>query len=388
MVRLAKTNLPLRDLERALFRNRLNRFTVECFLKGELIKAYLPNPGRLWELLLPGRALYLQKNLSENKLSYTVIAVEKEGLPILLHTHLANILVERLIKKKMLPGFEDTEIIRREATYGKDRYDFLLGRRGKQIVLEVKTCTLFNNTLAMFPDAVTLRGSRHLQGLADLAEKGMGSAVIFVVQWPFAKYFMPEHHTDLEFAKNLLRVKERILVKAISLRFERDLLSPSEARELIIPWEIVEREASDGGSYIIIFSLPEDRSINIGGLGRMTFNRSWYLYVGSARQNLQKRIHRHQRKRKQFHWHIDYLAAEASFHKALPIRTNEDLECEIAKRLKEIADRSIPGFGSSDCACESHLFEMRDDPIKSPRFIEMLMDFRIGRIERELEGIS
>ena len=380
-------NLLIDDLERAIFENRPNRFTVQCFLRGGSIKAYLPNPGRLWELLLPGRVLYLKRNLSENKLPYTVMAVEKDGIPILLHTHLANTLVKGLIKKKMLPGFEDTELIKREATLGKGRYDFLLARKDKQLVLEVKTCTLFNNMLAMFPDAVTLRGSRHLSGLAELAEKGMDSAVLFVVQWPFVQYFMPEHHTDLEFAKNLLRVREKILVKAISLRFEEDLLSPSEVRELIIPWKIIEREASDRGSYIIIFFLPEDRSINIGELGRISFKRAWYLYVGSARKYLSKRIQRHQRKRKKFHWHIDYLAAEAFFYKVLPIRTSADFECEIAKRLREIAGWSISGFGSSDCACKSHLFGMRDDPIKSPRFIEMVMDFRMGMIERELDGV-
>jgi sugar fermentation stimulation protein A len=378
-------NISLLDLERAVFKNRPNRFTVQCVLNGRLIQAYLPNPGRLWELLFPGRILYLKKNLSENKLPYTVMALERDGIPILLHTHLTNTVVEGLIKKKMLPGLEDAGLIKREATFGKHRYDFLLERNSRKLVLEVKTCTLFAHTLAMFPDAVTLRGSGHLLGLAELTEKGMDSGVLFMVQWPFARYFMPEYHTDLQFAKNLLRVREKILVKAISVRFKEDLLLPSEVKELIIPWDLIEKEAEDRGSYIIIFFLPGDRSITIGALGMVSFKKAYYLYVGSAKKELSKRIQRHQRMRKKFHWHIDYLAAEASFHRVLPIRTSGDLECGIAKRLKEIADWSIPNFGSSDCACESHLFVMRDDPIRSPRFIEMLMDFRMGRIERGLD---
>ncbi|MBI5198764.1 MAG: DNA/RNA nuclease SfsA, partial [Nitrospirae bacterium] len=227
------------NLEKAIFRDRPNRFTVECFLRGKTVKAYLPNPGRLWELLLPGSEIYLLKNPSRDKLSYTVIATERDGIPILLHTHLTNSLVEGLMKEKRIPGFEDIDLIRREVSFGKSRYDFLLSRGRKQLVLEVKTCTLFGDTLAMFPDAVTERGSRHIIELSRLREKGVEGGVLFVVQWPYARYFMPEYHTDFDFSRNLLNVRDSLLIKAIAVGLKRDL-SVNSVKELVIPWELIE----------------------------------------------------------------------------------------------------------------------------------------------------
>ena len=204
-------------VERAQFISRPNRFVVQCVRDGKPITAYLPNPGRLWELLMPGCTLYLKRNSSAAKIPYTVMAVEKDGIPVMLHTHLTNDVVEILLRKRLVPGLEDTEIVRREATFGDSRFDFLLQKNGKELVLEVKNCTLFHNRLAMFPDAVTERGSRHLRGLLELNKHGMNTGVLFVVQWPRAQYFMPEYHTDFEFSKVFLKCRDRLFVKAIGL---------------------------------------------------------------------------------------------------------------------------------------------------------------------------
>ena len=200
-------------LKTATFIARPNRFVVECEVDGKVVSAYLPNPGRLWELLLPGCVLYLKRNSSAAKIPYTVMAVEKDGLPVMLHTHLTNDVVEILLRKRLVPGLEDTEIVRREATFGDSRFDFLLQRNGKELVLEVKNCTLFHDRLAMFPDAVTARGSRHLRGLLELQEKGTDAGVLFVVQWPRARCFMPEYHTDFEFSKVFLKCRDTTLRK-------------------------------------------------------------------------------------------------------------------------------------------------------------------------------
>ncbi|HOW55570.1 MAG TPA: DNA/RNA nuclease SfsA, partial [Syntrophorhabdaceae bacterium] len=138
----------------ALFVSRPNRFVVECILEGKAVKAYMPNPGRLWELLLPGCTLYLVKNRMELKLPYTVVAMEKDGLPVLLHTHMANDVAEMLLNNSLVPGLEGARVVRREAVFGDSRFDFLLQKDGREMVLEIKNCTLFGDKLAMFPDAV------------------------------------------------------------------------------------------------------------------------------------------------------------------------------------------------------------------------------------------
>ncbi len=368
----------------ATFISRPNRFVVRCADDTKPITAYLPNPGRLWELLVPGCTLYLKQNNTAARIPYTVMAVEKNRIPIMLHTHLANDVVEILLRKHLVPGLENTKIIRREVVFGDSRFDFLLQKNGKELVLEVKNCTLFHNRLAMFPDAVTERGSRHLAGLIELSKQGVDTGVLFVVQWPYAQYFMPEFHTDLEFSRVFLKCRHRILVKAVSFAWEKDLSLADHVRELVIPWEMIEDNAHDRGCYVVILRLDRDTEITVGELGKIQFRKGYYLYAGSAKKSLTKRIERHRRLRKNLFWHIDYLRKKTAFHKGLPIRTSEDIECALASDLRKIADWSIPHFGCSDCSCESHLFGMDRDPLASTQFIEMLYSYRIKSMEEKL----
>jgi sugar fermentation stimulation protein A len=371
-------------VERAQFVSRSNRFVVQCVVDEKAITAYLPNPGRLWELLIPGCTLYLKRNSGAAKIPYTVMAVEKNSIPVMLHTHLTNDVVEMLLRRQLVPGLKDAEIVRREATFGDSRFDFLLQRKGKEFVLEVKNCTLFHDELAMFPDAVTERGSRHLRGLLELQQKGVDAGVLFVVQWPRAQYFMPEYHTDFEFSKVFLKCRDTIFLKAIGLTWQADLSLDDHINELTIPWEVIEKKAHDSGCYIVILHLEKETEIAIGELGTVFFRKGYYLYAGSAKKALTKRLERHQRLRKNLFWHIDYLREKAAFHKGLPIRTSEDIECALAAGLQQITDWSIPRFGCSDCSCKSHLFGMDEDPVKSPAFIEMLYNYRIKMVEDKL----
>jgi sugar fermentation stimulation protein A len=374
------------DILHAAFVGRPNRFVIECGLKGRTVRAYLPNPGRLWELLLPGRTVYLTRlrYSPERKLRYLCVAVEREGIPILLHTHVNNEVARTLIERDAVPGLEGAVVIRPEAQVGNSRFDFLLSRDGEEMLLEVKSCTLVGRRIAMFPDAVTERGTKHLRELAALSEKGRRAAVLFVVHWPKAEYFLPEHHTDLEFSRTLLAVKDRVMVRALSIGWERDLSLGPSVRSLAIPWNLIERESHDRGSYVVILRLRRDRVIEAGSLGKRKFRKGYYLYAGSAKANLTKRIERHRRLTKNLFWHIDCLRQHADWCVGLPVRTADDLECRIAQALARISDWTVPGFGCSDCSCESHLFGMDGDPIRKPEFIDLLMHFRIDRLEEAL----
>ncbi len=374
--------------QKATFIKRVNRFVVECALKNEIIRAYLPNPGRLRELLLPGKMLYLTENpyLPERKYRYTAVAVKRDGAPVLLHTHRSNDVVRWLIETKNLPGFEDATVVKPEAKVGRSRFDFLLMKEEQPFLLEVKSCTLFGKTVAMFPDAVTERGKRHLIELADQSRKGTQTGVIFLVHWPHARWFLPDYHTDIEFARTLYEVRNEIMVKALSIGWNQDLSLTPEVGELEIPWHIVEGEACDSGSYLLILSLKKDVVIEVGKLGVLPFRKGYYLYAGSAKRNLKKRMARHMRRRKNPFWHIDYLREAADHCLSIPVRSSTPLECLMAKRLDEIADWSVPKFGSSDCRCDTHLFGMQADPLENPRFIEILQHFRIDRLETLLSA--
>jgi sugar fermentation stimulation protein A len=149
---------------------------------------------------------------------------------------------------------------------------------------------------------------------------------------------------------------------------------------LRVPWDLIRREAQDRGSYLIALKLAEGATVKIGKLGWLNFPKGYYLYVGSASKDLRQRIERHRRIRKTKFWHIDYLRERADFQAAIPIRTGDDLECEVAKAMSAIAAWKIPGFGCSDCSCESHLFGMKENPLHSPEFISRLLYFRMDRL--------
>lgn len=105
----------------------------------------------------------------------------------------------------------------------------------------------------------------------------------------------------------------------------------------------------------MFIELPEGRQISVGRLGTSTFPRGFYAYAGSALNGLEHRIARHLRKNKKLHWHIDYLLKEASIQEIVFSEDEKRTECMFAHALSREFS-SVPGFGSSDCKCVSHLF--------------------------------
>ncbi len=363
------------------FLARPNRFLVRCELDGVTVDAFLPNPGRLQELFLPDSRLYLTRAAPSDRRRtvFTVVAVERDCLPVMLHTHLTNDVARHLIEEGKVPGFEDARIVRAEAPVGHSRFDFLLTDGERETYLEVKSCTLVGREVAMFPDAVTARGARHLSELRDLSRKGIKTAVLFVVHWPFARVFMPDYHTDLTFARTLLDVRRDVKIIPLAVRWRHDLSMDEEVRLLDIPWDYIEKEAHDRGSYLLVLKLPGDRPITVGSLGKVLFKKGFYVYVGSAMANLEKRLQRHMRLRKHNHRHIDELRAVSEVRAELAIRSSVRLECDIAGAMSLIAGRPVRGFGSSDCACETHLFHMEQDPLDMRSFHNVLEFFRMDR---------
>ncbi|MFH2002422.1 MAG: DNA/RNA nuclease SfsA [Planctomycetota bacterium] len=369
-----------RNLYRATFISRPNRYTVWCGLEGRREKAYLPNPGRLEELFFPGSVLYLEKAENPERATlYTAVAVQREGLPVMLHTHRTNDVAGHLIEMGRVPGLEGAEILRREVTQGRSRFDFLLGRGREKIFVEVKSCTLFSRHVAMFPDAVTARGTKHVNELAALPDSNTSAVVLFVVHTLKPRCFLPEYHRDPAFAQALFLAREKVRIIPMAIGWNQDLTLQGDTRVLEIPWQWLEREAHDRGSYLIVLHLAGDCVIEIGKLGRIRFRKGYYVYVGSAMSGLTKRIARHQRLRKKKFWHIDYLRSACRFMAGLPVRASADLECAIAQGMHRIAAEEVPDFGSSDCSCRSHLFRMDRHPLDAPEFHALLQQFRMDR---------
>ncbi|TVP75972.1 MAG: DNA/RNA nuclease SfsA [Gemmatimonadales bacterium] len=193
------------DLVAGRFVHRPNRFLVEARIPGstEPVKAHLPDPGRLRELLVPGAPVWLEPardrpGAPPRKTRWTLRLVESvDGSRLVsLDTTLPNRLVEAALRARALPEFEGWELVRPEVTRGRSRFDFLLAeasggavggsasragveprggaeeRPRRELLLEVKSVTLVEDRVALFPDAVTARGRRHVEELAELARGG------------------------------------------------------------------------------------------------------------------------------------------------------------------------------------------------------------------------
>jgi len=109
------------------------------------------------------------------------------------------------------------------------------------------------------------------------------------------------------------------------------------------------------GSYVLLIQLTEEQTITTGRLKATYFPGGCYAYVGSAMSGFKARLNRHLRSDKKLHWHIDYLLEKAAISEIILCETEDRIECAIAQALSCQFD-SIPGFGSSDCSCRSHLF--------------------------------
>lgn len=366
----------------ATFVSRPNRFLVRCEAPdlGEF-EAFLPNPGRMWELLLPGAVVHIAPSDpargTPRKTRFTCVAVERDGLPVFLHTHANNAVARHLIELGRLPGLEGAEVVRAETTVGRNRFDFLLRDAHGSLFLEVKSCTLFGNGVAMFPDAVTARGRRHLLELAAMARGGVRTAVAFMVHSAKVTCFMPDYHTDLAFSRAMLDVRGMLPILPVSVAWRRDLSLGPRIRLLDIPWAHVEREAHDRGAYLCLMRLPREVSIEVGGLGAVRFRGGWHVYVGSAMAGLDARLARHARLTKKPKWHIDYLRAQAAEVLALPVRSSTRLECPMAQALADVLERGPAGFGCSDCACPSHLYYSPGHPLQRRDVHRVLERFRM-----------
>ena len=122
----------------------------------------------------------------------------------------------------------------------------------------------------------------------------------------------------------------------------------------------------DSGLYIFVMRLHEPVDLQVGRLGAFPFPAGWYLYTGSARRNLRKRVERHWTLKRKVRWHIDYLATAPGSDPvgAVVVPTESGLsECELNLRLGLMIGGSTPapGFGASDCraGCPAHLWYSR-----------------------------
>lgn len=179
------------------FLSRPNRFIAHVETGGEAAVCHVKNTGRCRELLIPGGLVYLQDFGPEpagRKTRYDLIAVKKErpSGPLLINMDAQapnKVFAEWARTGKFRP---DLTLLRPETVFGASRFDFYYetaaGARG---FVEVKGVTLEENGRALFPDAPTERGVKHLEELVRARKQGYAAHVCFVIQMAGMTAFSP-----------------------------------------------------------------------------------------------------------------------------------------------------------------------------------------------------
>ncbi|MCK4565788.1 MAG: DNA/RNA nuclease SfsA [Candidatus Thorarchaeota archaeon] len=196
----------------ATFIERPNRFLARVEVDGDIVEVFVPNPGRMYELMIPGKQVFIRDNPGPHrKTSFDLIGVHHDGVLISLDSNLPNRFIRDLLETRRLKYFSDySKVIPEPRAYG-GRFDFLLEGDNHRTFIEVKSCTLVVNKRVLFPDAPTTRGARHMKHLAHALSVGDvdDAAVILVIQRPDGEIFSPHDGNDPDFGDALRAAHEQ-----------------------------------------------------------------------------------------------------------------------------------------------------------------------------------
>lgn len=209
---------------------RYKRFLADIALAdGTEITIHCPNTGSMRNCLFPGEPVWFSTSANpKRKYAHTwELMGTPEGGLIGIHSGNANALVEEAIKQGIISELSGYDSLRREVKYGDEnsRIDLLLeGAQKPACYIEVKSCTLLEGEQGYFPDAVSLRGQKHLRELIQMVNLGHRAVLLFVVQHTQIHSVAPAEHIDPEYTK-LLKMAALAGVEVLAYRCE---ISPTE----------------------------------------------------------------------------------------------------------------------------------------------------------------
>jgi sugar fermentation stimulation protein A len=169
----------------AILRERPHRFLLLAEVAGRQVRVACADPGRLEGLLIPGARLLLAPAPVGGPLrrtAFTAVLAQTGRAWVSIQPALANRIVQFALERGGLPELAGAKVLSCELRHGTSRIDFLLRHRGRDVLTEVKSATWVLGRRALFPDAPTARGTRHVRELAACARSGARAALIFVVQ--------------------------------------------------------------------------------------------------------------------------------------------------------------------------------------------------------------
>ncbi len=210
------------------FLERPNRFLVVLDTLEGRRRCHVRDPGRLTELLVKGApVVFLERSNPGRKTDCEVLLVWDGKVWTVVNSGLHSELATELLASGFLPELRGFTSMRREVKYGNSRVDFMLEYPGKVLYLEVKGCTLVGDGVALFPDAPTERGRRHVLNLIRAVDEGHDAAILFLVMRPDAELLIPNAETDPGFAEALREAENRgVRMFAVTFRYLARRIEP------------------------------------------------------------------------------------------------------------------------------------------------------------------
>ena len=186
---------------------RYKRFLADIELEtGEVVIAHCANSGSMRGCATPGDPVWISPSDNpKRKLNYTWELIQSKDSMIGVNTLVPNRLVKASIENGLISELKEyTRVTSEVKTSDHTRLDLLLENgAGKRCYVEIKNCTLVEEGVAMFPDAVTLRGQKHLDELVELKARGHRAVIFYLIQRMDAKEFTPAVMIDGVYAQKL-----------------------------------------------------------------------------------------------------------------------------------------------------------------------------------------
>ena len=185
---------------------RYKRFLADVRMDNdEIITAHCPNTGTMLSCSTTGSRVCL--SISDNpkrKYPFTLEMVEDNSTWVGVNTARTNKLVAESLAQGQIAEFDDIKAVKTEIkTSDHTRLDLQVVHGESSTFIEVKNCSLAVDRWAMFPDAVTVRGTKHLHELMRLSQQGQKTCIFFLVQRTDADQFCPASHIDDVYSNTL-----------------------------------------------------------------------------------------------------------------------------------------------------------------------------------------
>ena len=223
------------DIHKAVFLERPNRFIAHCTVDGMLETVHVKNTGRCRELLVPGATVYLEKSSNPNrKTAYDLVTVETPFGLVNMDAAAPNQVAGELLRAGAI--LSSPTLVQPEVRFGASRLDFYAENDRQRLFVEVKGVTLRQGEWAVFPDAPTVRGTKHMGELVQAVAQGYRAMALLIVQMGGCTAFRPNRETDPAFCRALRDAQAAgVEVRAVDCRVTPDTVTAN--RELPVDLE-------------------------------------------------------------------------------------------------------------------------------------------------------